>query len=109
MTFTVGAIGLGAGTLVYYIMQLSMFPIVAKALVFTLFLAFSRFSFKQDLEELEFYAASFSFMYIMMVFTEHSAAFYWMGLMLIPSCEVTWDREMIWSFMCTGLYKLVTA
>jgi len=109
MSLLVGMIGMGALSLVYYIMQLTLFPIFAKALIFTLFLTASRFCFKKDVEELEFYASAFSFMYIMLVFAEHSMAFYWMGMMLMPSHEVSWDREMIWSFMCTGLYKLATA
>lgn len=108
MGFMLGMIGIGAGTLVYYIMQLAMFPIFAKALIFTLFLTFSRFCFKDDFEELEFYAASSSFMYIMMVFREHVMAFYWMGMMLIPSCDMRWEREMLMAFLCTGLYKFAT-
>lgn len=109
MGFMVGMIGMSACALVYYVMQLTMFPIFAKAVIFTLFMALSRFFFKDDVEELEFYASSFSFIYIMLVLTEHSVAFYWMGMMLIPSCEMRWEREMLWSFFCTGIYKFVTA
>lgn len=104
-----GLIGISAGSLVYFIMQLSAFPIFAKAVIFTLFMTLTRFFFKQDAEELEFYASAFSFIYIMLVFTEHTVAFYWMGMMLIPSCEMRWEREMLWSFLCTGIYKCITS
>lgn len=109
MSFVVGMIGVSACAFVYYIMQLTMFPIFAKAIIFTGFMTLTRLCVKDDPEELEFYASSFSFIYIMLVFTEHSVAFYWMGMMLVPSSDMRWEREMLWSFLCTGIYKVVTS
>lgn len=102
-------IGVSAWALVYHTMQIPIVPLAIKALLCTLFMAWCRLMLKEKLEELELYVSSFSAMYIMFMFTQtYTMAFFWMNSMLLPFAEMNWEREIFWSCVFTGIFKLLT-